>query len=60
MPASLYSLIETANANGIEPYPYLRLVFTELPRATMLEDVEALLPRNVDRAKLRERIATSG
>lgn len=42
--ARLYSLIETAKANGIEPYAYLRQVFTELPRAENLADIEALLP----------------
>lgn len=31
--ASLYSLIETAKANGLEPYAYLRRVYTELPKA---------------------------
>jgi hypothetical protein len=40
------SLIETAKANGIEPYAYLRLIFTELPQASSLEDIEALLPIN--------------
>jgi len=42
--ANLYSLIETARANGIEPYAYLKMIFTELPQATSLEDIEALLP----------------
>ena len=42
--ANLYSLIETAKANGIEPYAYLRIVFTELPQATSVEEIEALLP----------------
>jgi len=42
--ANLYSLIETAKANGIEPYGYLRTVFTELPQATSVEEIEALLP----------------
>lgn len=42
--ANLYSLIETAKANGVEPYQYLRHVFTELPQAHSLEDIEALLP----------------
>ena len=42
--ARLYSLIETAKANGLDPYFYLRLVFTELPKAQTLEDVERLLP----------------
>jgi len=30
--ANLYSLIETVKANGMEPYAYLRYLFTELPR----------------------------
>ena len=42
--ANLYSLIETAKANGLEPYAYLKRVFTELPKATSVEDIEALLP----------------
>ena len=44
--ANLYSLIETAKANGLEPYAYLRRVFTELPQANTVEDIEALLPGN--------------
>lgn len=42
--ANLYSLIETAKANGLEPYAYLRRVFTFLPAAQALADIEALLP----------------
>lgn len=42
--ARLYSLIETAKANGLDPYFYLRFVFTELPKARTLEDIERLLP----------------
>lgn len=42
--ANLYSLIETAKANGLEPYAYLRQIFTELPRAQSLEEMEVLLP----------------
>jgi transposase len=42
--ANLYSLIETAKANGIEPYAYLRTMFTALPRATSVDEIEALLP----------------
>ncbi len=45
--ANLYSLIETAKAGGIEPYRYLRHVFTELPKANSLKDIEALLPHNM-------------
>ena len=41
--ATLYSLIETARANRLEPYSYLRHIFTRLPLAKTLEDYEALL-----------------
>ncbi len=44
--ARLYGLIETAKANGSEPYAYLRRVFTDLPKATTLAQIEALLPWN--------------
>jgi transposase len=46
--ANLYSLIETAKANGLEPYAYLKHVFTELPKAGNYEDVDRLLPENVN------------
>ena len=42
--ANLYSLIETAKACGLEPYVYLRRVFTELPQAQTVDALEALLP----------------
>ncbi len=41
---NLYSLIETAKANGTEPYAYLKKLFTELPKADTVEEVEAQLP----------------
>ena len=50
--ARLYSLIECAKANGLEPYAYLRHVFTELPKAQYLAEVEALLPTRLDPAAL--------
>lgn len=45
--ANLYSLIETAKANGLEPYAYLKHIFTELPKAEGFDDVDQLLPANV-------------
>ena len=45
--ALLYSLIETAKANKLEPYAYLRYIFEKLPVAATLEDYEALLPWNL-------------
>ncbi len=51
--ASLYSLIETAKANGLEPYAYLRYIFGLLPVASTLQDYEALLPWNVALGQVR-------
>ena len=45
--AALYSLVETAKANHLEPYHYLKHVFTEIPKAASVEDFERLLPWNV-------------
>ncbi len=50
--ANLYSLIQTATANGLEPYAYLRHVLTELPKATSVADIEALLPARIDSSRL--------
>ena len=44
--AQLYSLVETAKANGQEPYAWLRHALERLPQATAVEDFEALLPWN--------------
>ena len=46
--AALYGLIETAKANGLEPYAYLQRVFEQLPAAQSLEEVESLLPWNLN------------
>ena len=42
--AALYSLIVMARAAGLNPFSYLKAVFSELPKAKSVEDVEALLP----------------
>jgi len=42
--ANLFSLVMTARANGVEPFEYLSEVFEQLPAATTLEAIEALLP----------------
>ena len=51
----LDSIIETAKANGLEPYAYLRHLFEKLPQAITLADVEALLPWNVAKATASRR-----
>ena len=45
--ANLYSLVSCARVNGIEPHAYLRYLLEELPKATTVEALEALLPWNV-------------
>jgi len=47
--ATWYSLVETAKANGVEPYWYLRMIFEQMP--VYLRDgnpVDDLLPWNID------------
>lgn len=51
--ARLYSIIETAKANALEPYQYLRHLFTELPKASGEADVQKLLPWRIDRLTLQ-------
>ena len=46
--ATCYSLIETAKANGLEPFKYLRHVLKHIAEAECVEDIEALLPWNVN------------
>lgn len=50
--ATLYSLIETAKACGLEPYRYLRFLFERLPYAASEADYQALLPQTVEAAQL--------
>ena len=45
--ATLYSLIETAKANGLKPYFYLRYLFERLPLAKTEDDYRSLLPQNL-------------
>lgn len=45
--AVIYSLLQTAKANGHEPYAWLRHVMRNLPAAKTLEEFEALLPWNL-------------
>jgi transposase len=48
--ATLYSLIETAKACGLDPYQYLRLLFGKIPSAHSETDYRALLPQNTSSA----------
>lgn len=44
--ANLYSLVETAKANDVEPFAYLSWLFERLPHLKCVEDFEAVLPWN--------------
>jgi len=47
--ATFFSLIETAKANGLEPYAYLRCLFEQLPIVKDQAGYRALLPHYIDR-----------
>ncbi len=50
--AALYSLIETAKSNNLEPYWYLRYLFDRLATAKTEADYRALLPQYIDKKKI--------
>jgi len=53
----IFSLIETARANGHNPQRYLSVLLSELPNVTAVEQVEALLPWNLTADQVAERYA---
>ena len=57
--ATIASLIETCKANGVEPYAYLKHLFTALPHAQTADDYEALLPWHL-RAEARTTLRSLG
>lgn len=46
--ATVYSLIETAKANALEPYDYIHHVLKHIAAADSVEKIEALLPWNMN------------
>lgn len=50
--AILYSLIETAKANGLEPGAYLKHLFENLPEARSENSLISLLPQNIKMSDL--------
>jgi transposase len=46
--ANMYSLVETAKANGLEPFEYLNKVFKKLPLAQTEQDFLELLPIKIE------------
>ena len=50
--ATIYSLIETCKANSINPYKYLRYVLDNIHKAGTEEDLNDMLPYNLDKSLL--------
>jgi transposase len=50
--ATLYSIIESAKANNLEPYRYLRFLFEKIPFASSEDDYKSLLPNRIERPLL--------
>lgn len=44
--AVMYSIIETAKENNLDPYEYLKYIFTKLPNLKEYETIDILLPWN--------------
>jgi hypothetical protein len=57
--ALIYSLIETAKANGREPYAWLRYALERLPQAEAVSDFDALLPWRIHDQDLAMNLAAS-
>lgn len=46
--AMIYSILQSARANGLEPYAYMRTLLTELPLCQSADQIEKLLPHKID------------
>ncbi len=57
---TLYSLVETAKANNLEPYNYLKYLSEKLPFAESRSDLLKLLPMNLKADDLRMAGTVSG
>lgn len=45
--AVMYSLVQTAKANGIDPFDYLKYVIETMPKLQTAADMQVLLPWNI-------------
>ena len=48
--ATIFSIIETAKENGLEPYAYLKYIFTKAPNLNPGDSPDCLLPWNAPNA----------
>lgn len=52
--AIMYSLVETAKANGLNPFSYLTYVIETMPTLQTADEVQSLLPWNMPQANIEE------
>ena len=55
--ARVFSMIETARANGHNPHKYLSVLLTELPNMKTADDIDALLPWAITPDEIARRYA---
>ena len=53
----MYSLIETAKANSLEPRTYLLHILERIGAADTVEKLEALLPWNVELPRFEKNVS---
>ena len=46
--AAMYSIVESARANNLDPFHFMYRLFSELPEADTVEKLEKLLPWNME------------
>ena len=56
---AVYSLIETAKRNGLDPFAYLNYVFTKAPTVDNEDGWDSLLPHQLDQATLTAALPTA-
>ena len=49
---TIYSPIETARQNGLDPFAYLHYVFSAVPHISSADDWDTLLPHQLDQSDL--------
>jgi len=56
---AIYSLIETAKHNGLDPFAYLNYVFNKVPTIAAEDEWDELLPHRLDQATLDAALPTA-
>ena len=55
--ATLYTLVETAKLNKLDPYQYMRYLLEKIPHLVNEEDYKELLPTRVTREQVKKFLA---